>query len=346
MPRDFRERGGIMPKHIGLDLGTSNLRMYMRGRGVILRAPTAVAVNRQEESVVALGKDAKSMIGRTPPQIQTFRPIRDGLIADYEVTVMMLHEYFKKTEALSFFSRPVVLVGAPCGYTEAEEMTVENSLFDAGARAVGIIKSPMAAALGAGLRVTSHRACMIADIGGGVTQVAVISSGSIVASRTVKVGGNKLDSAIIYNIRRKKGLQIGEISAEMIKVKIGAAMSGLNRGAVQVSGRNEQLKCAQTLTVSTEDVFEAINMGLEAICRAILGVLEVTPPELAGDISDYGVMLVGGGANLPGIADFISSKTGLRVTIARNPMDCECLGLGRIIENPDIFSGDVIYKNR
>lgn len=340
------ERGEIVPKHIGLDMGTSNLRMYQKGRGVILRAPTVVAVDKQEESVVALGRDAKSMIGRTPPQIQTYRPIRDGLVADYEVTVMMIHEYLKRTEALSFFSRPVVLVGVPDGYTEAEEMTVENSLFDAGAKAVGIIRAPMAAALGSGLRVTSHRACMIADIGGGVTQVAVISSSMIVSSRTVKVGGNKLDSAIIYNIRREKGLSIGEISAEMIKVKIGAAQSGINRGVVQVSGRNEQLKCAQTITVTSEDVFESISKGLEAICRAILSVLESTPPELAADISDYGIMLVGGGANFPGLAEFISSRTGLRVTIAKNPMDCECLGLGRIIENPGVFSGDIIYKNR
>jgi len=335
-----------LPKHIGLDLGTSNLRMYMKGRGIILREPAVVAVDKQEDCVVALGRDAKSMIGKTPAHIEAYRPIRDGTIADYGVSVMMLHEHFKKTQALSLFNRPVVLVGVPDGYTEAEEMSVENVLFDAGAKAVGIVKSPMVSAIGAGLRVNSSRACMIVDIGGGVTQVAVISSGGIVRSRTVKLGGCKLDSVIINYIKSKKGLCIGEISAEMIKVKIGTASPKINRGMVQVSGRNEKLKCAQTVSVTSAEIYDAIRMALEAVCRTILGVVETLPPETAADISDYGIMLVGGGANIPGVGEFISARTGLRVTVAKNPMDCECLGMGRIIEHPEILSGGILYKNR
>lgn len=335
-----------MPKHVGLDMGTSNLRLYMKGRGVILRAPTVVAVDKQEDCVVALGRDAKSMIGKTPAHIEACRPMKDGAISAYSIAVMMLHEHFKKTQAYTVFNRPVVLVGVPSGYTETEGMSFENMLFDAGAKAVGFVETPMAAAIGAGLMVNGPRACMIVDIGGGTTDIAVIRSGGIVRSRTLKLGGNKLDFAIMNNIRSKRGLCIGEISAEMIKVKIGSAIPSLSKNAVQVSGRNERLKCAQTLLIRPEDIYEPLSVAIDAICRAILSVVESTPPEVAADIADFGIMLVGGGANIPGIAEFITAKTRLRVTIAKNPMDCVCLGLGKLIEHPDILSGGIIYKNR
>ena len=334
-----------MPKHIGLDIGTSNLRLYMKNKGVILRAPTVVAIDKQEDSVVALGQDAKSMIGKTPAHIEACRPMKDGVISAYSTAVMMLHEYFKQTQAYTVFSRPLALVGVPGGFSETEGMSFENMLLDAGAKAVGFVETPMAAAIGAGLRINGPRACMIVDIGGGVTDIAVIRSGGIVRSRTVRLGGNKLDHAIMNSIKNKRGLCIGEISAEMIKVKIGAADPSLSKAAVKVSGRNEKLKCAQTLLIRPEDVCEPIGAALDAICRAILSVVESTPPEIAADIADFGIMLAGGGANILGIADYISSRTRLRVTIAKNPMDCVCLGIGRLIEHPEIMSG-VIYKNR
>lgn len=335
-----------MPKHVGLDMGTSNLRLYMKGRGIVLRAPSVVAVDKQEDCVVALGREAKSMIGKTPAHIQACRPIKDGVVSAYSVAVMMLHEHFKRTQAYTVFNRPVVLVGAPCGHTEAEAMSLENLLFDAGAKAVGIVHLPMAAAIGAGLRVGGPRACMVVDIGGGTTEIAVIRSGGIVASKTVKLGGNKLDVAIINSIKNKKGLCIGEISAEMIKVKIGSANPTLCKSMVQVSGRNETLKCAQTLLISSADISEPVCMALEAICRAIRSVVESTPPEVAADIADYGIMLTGGGACILGAGEFIAQKTRLRVTIAKNPMDCVCLGLGKLIEHPEILSGGILYTNR
>lgn len=335
-----------MPKHIGLDLGTANTRMFVKGKGIIMRSPTVVTVDKSEEKVVAIGREAKMMIGKTPSHMEAFRPIRNGVVADFEVTSLMLREYFVRTETLSLFNRPVVLVSTPENCTEVERLAVENAIFAAGAKAVGTVKSSVAAAIGAGLRINSPRGCMIVDIGAGMTQVALICSGRIVKSRAIKLGGDKLDNAIINSLLSRRDLFIGEISAEMIKVKIGAAIEGVNRGFADVSGRNEKLKCAQSVRVSTEDIYNAIHTALEAICRTILGVLESSPPEIAGDISDYGVMLVGGGANIVGIGELITKKTGLRVTVAKNPMDCECIGVGRLIEKPSILTDGILYKNR
>ncbi len=335
-----------MPKHVGLDLGTSNTRMFIKGKGIILRSPTVVTVDKNKDVVVALGSDAKKMIGKTPSNMEAYRPIRNGVVADFEVTALMLHEFFLRTEALSLFNRPVVLVSTPENCTEVEKLAVENAIFAAGAKAVGMVGSSMAAAVGAGLKVNSPRGCMIVDIGGGMTQVAVISSGGIVRSRAVKLAGEKLDAAIINNLRMKKDLYVGEMTAELLKVRLGTALPETNRGLLDVSGRNEKLKCAQTVRIGSEDIYNAIHIALEAICRTITSVLESTPPELASDISDFGIMLVGGGANINGIAELINKKTGLRVTTAKNPMDCECIGIARLIEKPSIIPGGILYKNR
>ena len=335
-----------MPKHVGLDLGTSNTRMFIKGKGIILRSPTVVTVDKNKDTVVALGSDAKKMIGKTPSNMEAYRPIRNGVVADFEVTALMIHEFFLRTEALSLFNRPVVLVSTPENCTEVEKLAVENAIFAAGAKAVGMVGSSMAAAVGAGLRVNSPRGCMIVDIGGGMTQVAVISSGSIVRSRAIKLAGDKLDAAIINNLRTKKDLYVGEMTAELLKVRLGTALSDVDRGLLDVSGRNEKLKCAQTVRIGSDDIYGAIHTALEAICRTITSVLEGTPPELAGDISDFGIMLVGGGANINGIAELINKKTGLRVTTAKSPMDCECMGIAKLIEKPSIIPGGILYKNR
>ena len=335
-----------MPKHIGLDIGTSNTRIFIKGKGIVLRAPTVVTVDKSKDCVVATGTEAKKMIGKTPSNMEAYRPIRNGVVADFDVTAMLIHEYLVRTESLSLFNRPVVLVSTPESCTEVERLALENAIFAAGAKAVGTVKSSIAAAIGAGLKINSPRGCMIVDIGGGMTQVAVISSGGTVRSRAVKLAGEKLDAAIVNSLRMKKDLFVGDMTAEMLKVRIGSAVQEAERGSLDVSGRNERLKCAQTVRVGTDDIYSAIHMGLEAICRTITGVLESTPPELAGDISDYGIMLVGGGSNIHGIAQLISRKTGLRVTVAKNPMDCECVGIAKLIERPSIIPGGIIYKNR
>ena len=335
-----------MPKHIGLDLGTSNTRMFIRGRGIVLRSPTVVTVDKNKDSVIALGSEAKKMIGKTPSNMEAYRPIRNGVVADFEVAAMMIHEYFVRTEVLSLFNRPVVLLSTPENCTEVERLALENAVFSAGAKAVGMVKSSIASAVGAGLRINSPRGCMIVDIGGGMTQVAVISSGGIVRSKAVKIAGDKFDNAIINNLKSKKDMFIGEVTAELLKVRLGSALAESGRGMLEVSGRNERLKCAQTIRVTSDDIYGAVHSALEAICRTITGVLESSPPEIAGDISDFGIMLVGGGANIHGIAEFISTRTGLRVTVAQSPMDCECIGLGRLIEKPSIIPDGILYKNR
>ena len=335
-----------MPKHIGLDLGTSNTRMFIRGRGIVLRSPTVVTVDKNKDAVIALGSEAKKMIGKTPSNMEAYRPIRNGVVADFEVAAMMIHEYFVRTEVLSLFNRPVVLLSTPENCTEVERLALENAVFSAGAKAVGMVKSSIASAVGAGLRINSPRGCMIVDIGGGMTQVAVISSGGIVRSKAVKIAGDKFDNAIINNLKSKKDMFIGEVTAELLKVRLGSAIAESGRGMLEVSGRNERLKCAQTIRVTSDDIYGAVHAALEAICRTITGVLESSPPEIAGDISDFGIMLVGGGANIHGIDEFISSRTGLRVTVAQSPMDCECIGLGRLIEKPSIIPDGILYKNR
>lgn len=335
-----------MPKHIGLDLGSANTRLFIKGKGIVLRLPTVVTVDKEDDRVVALGREAKLMIGKTPSNMEAFRPIRNGVVSDFEVTTLMLRKIFTHTEALSLFNRPIVLVSTPENCTEVERLAVENAIFAAGAKAVGTVRSSIAAAVGAGLKINDPRGCMIVDIGAGMTQVAVISSGRIIKSRAIKLGGDKLDGAIINNLLSKRNLFIGEISAEMIKVRIGAAVADIDRGLCEVSGRNERLKCAQAVRVSTEDVYNAIHSALEAICRTISSVLEASPPEIAGDISNFGIMLVGGGANIVGISELITRKTGLRVTVAKNPMDCECVGIGRIIEKPSGLTDGILYKNR
>lgn len=335
-----------MPKHIGLDLGSANTRLFIKGKGIVLRLPTVVTVDKEDDRVVALGREAKAMIGKTPSNMEAFRPIRNGVVSDFEVTTLMLRKIFTHTEALSLFNRPIVLVSTPENCTEVERLAVENAIFAAGAKAVGTVRSSIAAAVGAGLKINDPRGCMIVDIGAGMTQVAVISSGRIIKSRAIKLGGDKLDGAIINNLLSKRNLFIGEISAEMIKVRIGAAVADIDRGLCEVSGRNERLKCAQAVRISTEDVYNAIHSALEAICRTISSVLEASPPEIAGDISNFGIMLVGGGANIVGISELITRKTGLRVTVAKNPMDCECVGIGRIIEKPSGLIDGILYKNR
>ena len=335
-----------MPKHIGLDLGSANTRLFIKGKGIVLRLPTVVTVDKEDDRVVALGREAKAMIGKTPSNMEAFRPIRNGVVSDFEVTTLMLRKIFTHTEALSLFNRPIVLVSTPENCTEVERLAVENAIFAAGAKAVGTVRSSIAAAVGAGLKINDPRGCMIVDIGAGMTQVAVISSGRIIKSRAIKLGGDKLDGAIINNLLSKRNLFIGEISAEMIKVRIGAAVADIDRGLCEVSGRNERLKCAQAVRISTEDVYNAIHSALEAICRTISSVLEASPPEIAGDISNFGIMLVGGGANIVGISELITRKTGLRVTVAKNPMDCECVGIGRIIEKPSGLTDGILYKNR
>ncbi len=335
-----------MAKLIGVDLGTSNTFMYMKSQGIVLRSPSVVAIDRQNREVVSLGIEARRMLGKTPEGILAFKPLLGGVIADYDVTAKMMRIFFEVTNSISLFSRPSVIVCIPHGITEVEKRAVEDATLEAGAKTVALIETPIAAAIGTGLRIGGARGSMLVDIGGGTTEVAVISLGGIVASKSLRVAGDDLDKAIIRYLRVRKNILIGEISAEELKVKIGSAHPDTDRGSLIVFGRNINTGLAATEEITSEDIRHAIRDDLEQIIRAIKATLEETPPELSADVYDQGITLTGGCANLRGIDKLIRERTGIRVTIAKNPLDSVCLGIGRVIESEGALGNLLRYRGR
>ena len=333
-----------MARSVGLDLGTVYTRIWTREKGIILRCPSAAAIDSQSHEVVALGVEAKKMMGKTPEDILVYRPVKDGVIADYEVAARMLNEFFYRKGLSTLFNRPAVLLSTPYRITEVERLAVGNAVFDAGARAVAEVPAAMAAAAGAGLRISGSRGCMIVDMGGGTTEAAVISSGGIISARSLRVGGERLDMAIVNYLKNHHDLLVGDSTAEMLKLRLGTADPTVRRGQMTVYGRNVRTGLAATATVGSGQICEAITPSLDAVARAIMTVLETVPPEIAGDIYALGMMLCGGCALLPGIAEFLHKRTGLRVTVARNPLDCVCLGLGRILEHPTLLGEPPEYR--
>ncbi|MBQ8388565.1 MAG: rod shape-determining protein [Clostridia bacterium] len=323
-----------MGKKIGIDLGTANTLMYMGGKGIILRAPSVVAVESHSRKVVAVGGEAKRMIGKTPGSIIAYRPLKGGVIADFEVTSMMIHHFLRKIDAGGFFNRPSVIVCMPYGVTEVEKRAVEDATLEAGVKSVSLIEEPIAAAIGSGLRVSGSRGSMIVDIGGGTTEVAVVSLGGIVVSHSTKVAGDELDNAIIQYMREKYNVLIGEGTAEILKKRIGSVHPSVNRGALKVYGRNLRSGLGAELTVTSGEIREALSERVEQIIETIKDTLEDTPPELSADIYDFGIMMAGGGAMLGGLPLLISERTGIRVTVAKSPLESVCLGIGRVIESP------------
>lgn len=336
-----------MPKILGVDLGTANTFIYAKShKGIILRAPSVVAIDSDTRDVVAVGRSARKMIGKTPEGILAFRPLKSGVIADFDVTAKMLREFFELTESISFFSRPIVVVSVPYGVTEVERRAVEDVVLEAGARYVGIIEEPIAAAIGTGLRVGGPKGSMIVDIGGGTTEVAVMSLGGVVASRTIRVAGDALDEAIVSYLRSHKSLLIGDMTAEQLKMRIGSAHPSTDVGVQEVFGRELRTGHAISAEVTATDIRMAISDALDQILHAINATLEDTPPELSSDIYDFGMTLTGGGAYLRGIAALISSRTGLKVTMAKKPYDSVCLGIGRVIENENMMGNILKYRGR
>lgn len=329
------ERGNFMfSRDIGIDLGTANTLIYMRGKGVIIREPSVVAVDTRTNTVRSVGQDAKNVIGRTPGSIVAVRPLKDGVIADFEVTTAMLQEFIKKALAKSF-SKPRVIICIPSGVTAVERRAVKESAERAGAKKVAIIEEPMAAAIGAGLPVAEPRGSMVVDIGGGTAEVAVISLGGIVASRSVRVAGDEFDQSIIDYLKKKYNLLIGERTAENIKLEIGSAHPLEEERVMDVKGRNLLNGLPENLSVTSEEVREALREPLEKVVEAIKITLEKTPPELAADIIDSGIMLTGGGALLRGLDTMIHNATGMPVHVADEPLDCVAQGTGMVLENSD-----------
>jgi rod shape-determining protein MreB len=324
-------------KDMGIDLGTANTLVYMKGKGVIIREPSVVAIDRYTKQVLAVGEEAKRMIGRTPGNIVAIRPLKDGVIADFDVTQEMLKYFIRKaTNGRSIF-QPRVVVCVPSGVTEVEKRAVEEATIQAGAKQAFLIEEPMAAAIGAGLPVQEATGSMVVDIGGGTTEVAVISLGGIVTSKSIRVGGDSLDNHIVNFIKKEHSLMIGERTAEEIKIKIGSAMEINELGSMEIRGRDLVSGLPKTLLVSSIEIYEALREPVNNIIDAIKSNLEKTPPELSSDIMEQGIVLTGGGALLDGLDLLIAQETGITVYVAENPLDCVALGTGKALDSIDIL---------
>lgn len=321
-------------KDIGIDLGTANTLVYVRGRGIVLREPSVVAVDVHTDEVLAVGTQAKEMLGRTPESITAVRPLKDGVIADFEVTAAMLKYFVHKAITVGTFSRPHIVICIPSGVTEVERRAVEDAARQAGAGRVDLILEPMAAALGAGLPVEEPRGHMVLDIGGGTSEVAVISYGDPIAAESVRVAGDRFDEAIVSHIRKKHGVILGERTAEEVKLRIGSAypLENMREVLMDVRGRSVANGQPVTITISADDVRDALLVPLKSVFEAIHRVLEQTPPELSADLLETGITLTGGGAMLRGLDRFLREATGLPVQIAAHPLDCVAEGAGRTLE--------------
>jgi rod shape-determining protein MreB len=334
----------MFTRDIGIDLGTANTLVCIKGKGIIMREPSVVAVDVRNQAVRAVGTEAKEMIGRTPGSIVAVRPLKDGVIADFEVTATMLKRFIREALKGSFFSRARIIICIPSGVTEVESRAVYDAASHAGAKEVDLIEEPMAAALGANLPVWDATGSMVVDIGGGTSEVAVISLGDVVTAQSVRVAGDELDESIITYIRRKHNLLIGERTAEEIKIAIGSAYPYEDEGSMEIKGRNLIDGLPKNVTVTSAEVRDAMSDSLHQIIDSIRSTLEKTPPELAADIVDRGIVLTGGGALLRGIDTLIQEEIGIPVTVAENPLDCVVEGTEKRLEMNLPF--DTYYRRR
>lgn len=331
-------------EEVGIDLGTANVLIYVDGKGIVLQEPSVVAINRDTKEILAVGSDAKRMIGRTPGNITAIRPLREGVISDYDVTEKMLQYFIGKTCGGSRFFKPRIIVCVPSGVTEVEKRAVKEAALQAGGRSVYLIEEPVAAAIGAGLDITGPEGIMIIDIGGGTTDIAVISLGGIVTSTSVKIAGDKFDDAIVKYIRKKYSLFIGERMAEKLKKEIGCAYDGEDMYTAVCKGRDLVTGLPRSIEVGSEEILEALEEPLDVICEATHSVLEKTPPELAADVGEYGIMITGGGAYLRGIDKRISFRTGIAARIADDAESCVARGTGESLKYIDIISRNSLNR--
>ena len=336
----------MFTRDIGVDLGTANTLVCLKGKGIIMREPSVVAYDVRSDAVRAVGTEAKEMIGKTPGSIVAVRPLKDGVIADFDVTAAMLKRFVRQALKGSFFSRVRMVICIPAGVTEVESRAVYDAAKQAGATDVDLVEEPMAAAVGAGLPVKEATGNMVVDIGGGTSEVAVISLGDIVTAQSVRIAGDHLDEAIINYVRKKHNLLIGERTAEQIKIDIGSAKPYENETTIEVKGRNLVDGLPKNITLSSEEVRDAIADPISQIINAIRTTLEKTPPELAADIIDSGITLTGGGALLRGIGELIAEETGMPVTVAANPLDCVVLGTAKRLESGGGFDTYVFRRGK
>lgn len=331
---------------VGIDLGTANVLVYIKGKGVALNEPSVVAINKDTNEILAVGEEARLMLGRTPANIVAVRPLRDGVISDYDITERMLKHFIKKSCKSSRFFKPRIMVCVPSGVTEVEKRAVKEAAVQAGGKAVYLMEEPVAAAIGAGLDISKPDGVMVIDIGGGTTDVAVISLGGVVASESVKIAGDKFDESIIKYMRKEFKLYIGERTAEDLKMSIGIAYPTEETMTRECRGRDLVTGLPKTIEITSKDMLEALDEPLATICEAVHSVLERTPPELAADISNFGIVITGGGALLKGIDKRIENRTGINVRIADDPKSCVAIGTGKALDQIEKIENNSMNRRK
>lgn len=331
---------------IGIDLGTASVLVYVKGKGIVLREPSVVAVNRNTGEIIAIGEEARTMLGRTPGSIVAVRPLRNGVISNFHDTERMLRYFLRKVIGRRLFFKPRVIVCVPSGVTEVERRSVIEATEEAGARHTGLIEEPMAAAIGAGIDIAAPYGNMVVDIGGGTTDVAVISLGGIVMSDSVKIAGDKFDEAIIRYMKKKHNMLIGDRTAEEIKINIGSAFPRKEQIYMEVAGRNLISGLPKVVTISSNETIEALEEPLNAMMETLHGVLERIPPELASDIAENGICMTGGGSLLYGLDRLLSEKTGIPCYVAEDAISCVAIGTGLALDNLEYYSNGTVYDYR
>ena len=337
---------GKMTKDMGIDLGTANTLVYIKGQGIVVREPSVVAIRDDSKEVLAVGEEAKRMIGRTPGNIVAIRPMKDGVIADFDVTQSMLSYFIQKAAAKKGVVSPRIAICVPFGVTEVEKRAIEEAARTAGAKDAFLIEEPMAAAIGAGLRIEEPEGNMVVDIGGGTSEIAIISLGGIVTAKSIRLGGDELDEAIVNYVKKEYSLMIGERTAEDVKIRIGSAYKEGEEMEMEIRGRDLISGLPKTMQISSSEVRDALRDPVNSIVDGIKSTLEKTPPELASDIMENGIMLTGGGALLKGLDKLVKEETGIPVKIAENPLDCVAIGTGKSVEDQEIFEKVLMMNNR
>ncbi|MCI8608663.1 MAG: rod shape-determining protein [Firmicutes bacterium] len=329
---------------VGIDLGTANVLVYIKGKGIVLNEPSVVAINRDTDEILAVGEDARQMLGRTPSNIIAVRPLRDGVVSDYDITERMLKYFIKKTCGSGRFFKPRIMICVPSGVTDVEKRAVREAAQQAGGKDVYLMEEPVAAAIGAGIDISKPDGVMVIDIGGGTTDIAVISLGGIVASTSVKMAGDKFDEAIIKYMRKEHKLYIGERTAEELKMTIGTAFPREEMVIMECRGRDLVTGLPKSVDVTSDEMMDALEEAMLTITEAVHNVLERTPPELAADISNSGIVITGGGALLYGIDRRIEDRTGIKVIIAEDPKSCVAIGTGKALNELDVLDGNSLNR--
>ncbi|RDY29633.1 rod shape-determining protein [Romboutsia weinsteinii] len=354
MSKEKKEKKGFMSflgfnkmtKDMGIDLGTANTLVYIKGQGIVVREPSVVAIRDDSKEVLAVGEEAKRMIGRTPGNIVAIRPMKDGVIADFDVTQSMLSYFIQKAAAKKGVVSPRIAICVPFGVTEVEKRAIEEAARQAGAKDAYLIEEPMAAAIGAGLKVEEPEGNMVVDIGGGTTEIAVISLGGIVTAKSIRIGGDEFDESIVSYVKKEYNLMIGERTAEDVKISIGSTFKDDQETNMQIRGRDLISGLPKTVEICSTEVRDALKEPISSIVDAIKSTLEKTPPELASDIMENGIMLTGGGALLRGLDKLVRQETGMPVQIAEDPLDCVALGTGKSVEDQEIFEKVLMMNTR